>query len=821
MPDLKPTELIRAERLNNKGKVNEALQIVIKLEEKGDLNSENNLECQILKGILYTRLGLYLDAIKIGEQAFEEGKRLGKKLQSIDALFIKGLALAMLGRQHEATDNLELIKKTMDTLTSESPKELESRQALISYTEGWFFSRRGDIDETLIFMKNGINTVETIVKAERFTYFGNWAIIGYIIVCMQIGRYEEAYPYLSKFEERGNFTPLELSFLSSHKAEILLYRGEYQEALKLIERSLISAQDLILKNNFLMLKARSLIGLTKWSEAEEIFVQFEESIKSQKDIIKKISTTPLQRWRAQLYFNRSQIFVGKGELDQALKHAMRSLLIYEKIIVEEVWRGISLFQIAHIYKYKGDLDHALEYSNRCMTIKQTPAYFKTLNFAYILGIIYEIKGELDLALDYFERALVLSKKIYLKGVTSSILNLIGEVYWRKGDIQKALEYIESSLAHSEESDKIQDKAFAIFWLININIDTGSLEKAQQYLYTLQQISNSYEIKIIEQLYKIAKALILKTSTRARNRVEAEELLREVTEEEIVVHKYTVIALVNLAILLLEELEKSNDPEILDDINPIIQQLVKIAEDQHSYSLLAETKLLQGRLALLNLNLNFSRELLTQAQEIATEHGLQLLAKKISNEHDNLLEELETWQSFKNTRMSLSKRLKRSDLGIVLDRLLGKRAIESPELNPEEPILLLIIAEGGIPAFSKIFTEEWGYENGFMSNFLTAFNTFSEEVFAKGLDRAKFGDYVLVMDSVGSFSVGYLFKGQSYLAKQKLIQFAHRMQNTASIWQVFEDFHKTHHPIILSENDPLHSLITEIFLKNNLEISTPL
>ncbi|MHA2260606.1 MAG: tetratricopeptide repeat protein, partial [Promethearchaeota archaeon] len=625
MPDLKPSELIHAESLNNKGKVNQALQIVIELEEKGDLTPENNLECQILKGILINRLGLFLDAIKIGDQAFEESQKLGKTVQSIDALFIKGLALNLTGKYNEAEENIDLAKTLMKTLTSESPKELESRQAIISYTESWISSRRGEIEKALMFIKNGKEVIESIEKSERWAHFGTWLIVGIIGICTAIGRYEEAFPYFSIYEEKGKFSSLELYAYSYIKADLLVYRRESQEALILIEKLLRMVQDLSPKNNLLMLKARSLIGLGRWGEAEAIISQIEDSIKSQKDIIKHIPTFVVQSWKAQIYFNKSSIFIDKGELDQALKYAMKSLPIYEKLQEMEVWRGISLFQIAHIYKYKGDLDLALEYANRCMKIKQTPAYFKTLNFGFIMGIIYEIKGELELALDYFEQALALSNEIYLKGVTPSILNLIGEVYWRKGKIQKALEYIESCLAHSEESDNIQDKAFAVFWLININIDTGSLEKAQQYLYTLQQISNSYEIKIIEHLYKIAKALILKTSTRARNRVEAEELLREVTEEEIVIHKYTVIALVNLAILLLEELEKSNDPEILDDIDPIIQQLVKIAEDQHSYSLLAETKLLQGRLALLNLNLNFSRELLTQAQEIATEHGLQLLA----------------------------------------------------------------------------------------------------------------------------------------------------------------------------------------------------
>ena len=38
---------------------------------------------------------------------------------------------------------------------------------------------------------------------------------------------------------------------------------------------------------------------------------------------------------------------------------------------------------------------------------------------------------------------------------------------------------------------------------------------------------------------------------------------------------------------------------------------------------------------------------------------------------------------------------------------------------------------------------------------------------KGLDRVKFGDDLMLMESTDSFSFCYLFKGHTYLAKQNL------------------------------------------------------
>lgn len=166
-------------------------------------------------------------------------------------------------------------------------------------------------------------------------------------------------------------------------------------------------------------------------------------------------------------------------------------------------------------------------------------------------------------------------------------------------------------------------------------------------------------------------------------------------------------------------------------------------------------------------------------------------------------------------MPFSERLNLVSLEEVIDLIMEKRAIKPPKLINEVPVLLLIIAEGGIPAFSNTFSEELSCDDGFISNFLRGFNTFSEEIFSRGLNRAVFGEYKLIMESIESFSVCYLFKGQTYVAREKLSHFSEQLHNTVPIWQAFQDFHKTHQAILLNEHPDLNSIITEIF------VSTPI
>ncbi len=74
--------------------------------------------------------------------------------------------------------------------------------------------------------------------------------------------------------------------------------------------------------------------------------------------------------------------------------------------------------------------------------------------------------------------------------------------------------------------------------------------------------------------------------------------------------------------------------------------------------------------------------------------------------------------------------------------------------------------------------------------------------------------MMLMESISSFSFCYLFKGQTYLAKQKLIKFIEEMQNNSSLWQSLEDHYEASQVLELKESPQLESLITEIFPSNS-------
>ncbi len=162
-----------------------------------------------------------------------------------------------------------------------------------------------------------------------------------------------------------------------------------------------------------------------------------------------------------------------------------------------------------------------------------------------------------------------------------------------GKFDTAIRYFKQSLSLREDIGNKQDIAMTLFYLISASLDSNNTKSAQRYLDRLRFIESSEKNSFIKQLRKIAEASLLKTSPRMKHRVEAQELLQKVLEEEIVDHSLTVIALVGLSELLLDELKISGDQEVFTLLQAMVSSLFDIAKHQDSHNLLVKTYWLQS------------------------------------------------------------------------------------------------------------------------------------------------------------------------------------------------------------------------------------
>ena len=185
------------------------------------------------------------------------------------------------------------------------------------------------------------------------------------------------------------------------------------------------------------------------------------------------------------------------------------------------------------------------------------------------------------------------------------------------------------------------------------------------------------------------------------------------------------------------------------------------------------------------------------------------ARAISREHDKLLEQLDKWERLKSKENSISERMELASVDLTMDRMQGMRAIDPPELIDEMPILLLIIGQDGVSYFNHSFIENWDFDDLF-SSFMSAFNTFSAEIFSESIDRIKIGDNLILIKPIDPFLVCYVIKGQSYPALMKLTRFSDAIKWKPEIWEALNKALKTSEILELNNPSSLGDVVNEIF-----------
>jgi len=429
---------------------------------------------------------------------------------------------------------------------------------------------------------------------------------------------------------------------------------------------------------------------------------------------------------ANVYNNLGLVYWAKSDLARAIECYLRSLLISEEIS-DRRNMAASLNNLGNVYSMKGKLDEALEFYQRGLAIKEELGLKRDIGSSLAnIGSVYRLKGELELALDYYQRGLVMSEEVgdkpntalailnsgdihlergelgqalehfqrclglyrelgYKQQVALSLSNM-GEVYWKKGDVEQALDYYQQSLTIHEEMENASYTALVLFNLLWIALEREEPSLAQQYLKRLEQINERTENKVINQRYRIAKALWLKSSGRARREIEAVKILEEVIKEEVGDYTLAVTAMIHLCDLLLRELKDTGEEDIFEEIKGLTNQLLEIATRQSSHSLLAQTYLLQSKLALIELDMGQAKKLLGQALSIAEEKSLIRLVRAVAQERDSLQSQLKKWESLIQQEPTKQEMIDLTHIDVILEQMIkktvtsvmGERAISGEE-----------------------------------------------------------------------------------------------------------------------------------------------
>lgn len=445
---------------------------------------------------------------------------------------------------------------------------------------------------------------------------------------------------------------------------------------------------------------------------------------------------------------------------------------------ESIFSAIQ-FNLGLLYRKTGDFYEAEIYFN------MAKKYFSKKDDAWFLGsieqnigIIYDLRGEVEKALGCYNKSLDYFERISFQVGIANTYNNMGISYEKLGDLESAFKYYKESYNIRKNQDDLFELNIVIKNLYNITNELNHPSNKKFY----EELQNNPEGR--HSWKELATAKEYRKTKRLKKMVQAQEIYSELIDSNETFPEIKITALLELTEMLIIEYKDARQPEIILEITSLLNQLEYIAESQNSFWLQTQLLMLKSKLALLNINIIDAKKFISKAQKLAEERNYTNLAYALSNEYDTLLEDLQEIESMIDTRPDLVAELGVQGFGDIVSQVLSKK-VATPEFVGEEPILLMILNEGGTAIFSSRFGGE-GLNEQLIAGILSAVDSMLSEAFSAstGIERIKQKEYTLLFKPVESLIFIFVVKGSSYFAMQKLEQFIEKLTQDTEMWSEF-------------------------------------
>ncbi|MHA1219753.1 MAG: tetratricopeptide repeat protein [Candidatus Heimdallarchaeaceae archaeon] len=621
----KSKEIKEIEGLKLKGKYYEALERIEEILKKKETSKVEEIQVKILKGEILWFLGRFEqyrdkweEGLKISSEALVESEKLGEMVLIFDSLYWKSWNLWNLGRYKEFVEGGNKLEEITLKLEGEDYSNLSEKKAYLS-------------------------SIKAYVGYGKSMYVENykWNI-------------QESIELLEKgVKEAKNTENIEiLMVLFYHSSQMYFNLSNFEKILEFDNKALEVAEEL--GNDYWKGHILANIGGNYWNHGE-----YDSLLKYAKKSLEVIEKIGNERFLARSYALIGLFYAETGEWKECLEYTQKA----HNILTENGKRGNEpgwLNNIAACYQHLDEIDKALEYFERLYEIQKKNE--DTYKSYFTLGNISEIyfhKGDLDKASKLFEQVLDFYERIGKKIRVADGLVFFSLIYSRKGAFNKSLEYLEKALEIYLDIGNKRKLADTCYKFIVLATKYNKMDLAKEYYKKLEEIIEEVEHKNVKRLVLIAEGVILKRSSKTRDRDRAEVLFDHLLQENIGPY-LTMEVLLQLSELLLTELKETSNERYLTKLQKYISKLIEIGTANNFSLIIVESLWFKSQLSLLNLDVEKARELLSQALDIAERKGLNRLALKITNSKEQLirqkieLEELEKESPTISRRMELVK-----------------------------------------------------------------------------------------------------------------------------------------------------------------------
>ncbi len=728
-----------------------------------DFNPETILKFNIKKLSILVAAKEFDSAQLLCEQLLEDIEEFDISFYHIDILLEKALICSNIRQNKLCDDSLAQVEEALTLFKRGGSENYIRRNAQFNMVKGIHYVLTSKFFESIDFLEESLKENRKLSDLYGIANSLYWTGIA----LFYLGEYDTATSFWDQsfeiFTELGYRRPLADYYMS--KAGIYYNQGILSQALENVSKSLL------------------------------IFEELNDEISL-----------------ANVYHRMGYIYRHSGNQEKALENYLKSKSIYEqKNLVHD--KAKAILDISAINRDMGEYDVSLKNLKEYYQIKEENSDQPAIAIAlYETGKIYSLKGELDKAEENYKKALPVAIENDRLETLSNLYYALGNLSQQKGDLEGSSKFFLQSLQLREQIKKVYLVSYSLKSLIQINLDLKLNKIAEGFLKKLHILSKETENQNIAQLYRLSEAIYLKSTGNERDIQKSAVFLEQLAKEEVVDYMITIESLLNLSEILIWEMSKTGNEDLLEEVREYLNKLESIAKKQNSFALLAEVMLLQAEFSLVELKAEEAQDILSKAMEIAEEKGIVKIAIKISNEHDNLLDQLDLWEDFTMKLPTISEKLEMSHIEDRLKQIVSRRSVLGPEVESEAeiPVMLIIQSDQGLIIFSEYFDEILGER--IYDEVLLSLKKVSSNIQNNNQERLKNKEFTFLINKLNNIYVSYIFIGKSYNGIKKLNNLINIFSSNKELKKMIEKAARNNESLNYEDRINLSSFVKDIFIQ---------
>lgn len=621
------------------------------------LEGNERLEGELWKAFFMLEVyGELEQAFAIVEDIFSQCQN-NIPLQSF-ARIQRGFILLWGGKYKGSENELEKAKELLSTLSEENTPNVRLYQAHLWLVKGLCSFSQGNFDQAVDNFSQGLQ----ITTDEKFPLKSLTPIIqdNMGFAYQMKGDLDRAVTYHEKsltiLTELGNdimkSTPL------SHLGGNFLWRGDVAQTQEYSQKALELAQ----KGGYKLAKVFAMITLGRNSKN---LGNLEQAKQYQEQALEIAEDMKNPLWIVGTLFDLGMVYNALKDLKRAEECFQQVLAILKEINPTSIWIGEAILFLGPIYWAQGDLNKAEEYFQQSLEFLGDD--WRSLYSLGALGNLHFTRGEIDKAEMIYQRAMTLYERI---GWQKEFLgdgvieyNMMS-IYWARGELSRAEEACRKGLAVSEEKKTMRGLANGKTYLVQILLAQERLEEAAAEVDQLDEIAQVKKLPYLEVSHQLVRGqlylmqfnleLALKAATEAKTQAAANN------EFDLLVKAMKLLIQGQLQLYM-----NSKKDQHKTQLEEELQELNHLSKREYLHSAYIETLLIKGMLLRVEFDLPKAIQQFEEAETLATEQGLQMLAQKAQTEIHQL-----------NTQSELLRRMmeqtpdayKNKQMGAVIDYL---------------------------------------------------------------------------------------------------------------------------------------------------------